>query len=169
MEDESEGHLSLSLNYELLAQGTLKDRGFIWIVFKIFFTADTGHCELKMSSWISYPMSFFYKGMLIQCHERRKGKSPSQSCLTLCDPKDCSLPGSSIHGVFQARVLEWVAISFSRRSSLPGDWTWVSQIAGRRFTIWATREAECHKDIFLYLFSLEALLFHLSHLDLWLT
>ena len=38
-------------------------------------------------------------------------------CLTLCDPMDCSLPGSSVHGIFQARILEWVAISFSRRSS----------------------------------------------------
>ena len=54
---------------------------------------------------------------------------------------DCSLPGTSVHGIFQARVLEWFAISFSRRSSKPGDWTWVSHIAGRRFTIWATREA----------------------------
>ena len=48
-------------------------------------------------------------------------------------------PGSSVHGIFQARVLEWVAISFSRGSSQPRDWTWVSHIAGRRFTIWATR------------------------------
>ena len=44
----------------------------------------------------------------------------AQSCQTLCDPMDCSLPGSSVHGIFQARVLEWVAISFSRRSSNPG-------------------------------------------------
>ena len=65
----------------------------------------------------------------------------SQSCPTLCDPMDCSLPGSSVHGIFQARVLEWVAISFSRGSSWPGNWTQVSHIAGRRFTIWATREA----------------------------
>ena len=41
----------------------------------------------------------------------------TQSCLTLCDPMDCSLLGSSIHGILQARILEWVAISFSRRSS----------------------------------------------------
>ena len=41
------------------------------------------------------------------------------SCLTLCDPMDCSLPGSSVHGIFQARILEWVAISFSRGSSQP--------------------------------------------------
>ena len=52
---------------------------------------------------------------------------------------DCSLPGSSIHGIFQARILEWVAISFSRRSSRPRDWTRVSCVVGRRFTIWATR------------------------------
>ena len=52
---------------------------------------------------------------------------------------DCSLPGSSIRGIFQARVLGWVAISFSRRSSRPRDWTLVSLIVGRRFTIWATR------------------------------
>ena len=41
----------------------------------------------------------------------------AQSCPTLCDPTECSLPGSSVHGVFQARVLEWVAISVSRVSS----------------------------------------------------
>ena len=65
----------------------------------------------------------------------------AQSCLTLYDPMDCSLPGSSVHGIFQARVLEWVAIAFSRGSSRPRDWTQVSCIAGRRFTVWATREA----------------------------
>ena len=65
----------------------------------------------------------------------------AQSCPTLCDPMDYSLPGSSVHGLFQARVLEWVAISFSRGSSWPRDRTWVSSIADRRFTIWATREA----------------------------
>ena len=64
----------------------------------------------------------------------------AQSCPTLCDPTDCSLPGSSIHGIFQARVLEWVAISYSRGSSWPRDRTQVSHIAGRRFTVWATRE-----------------------------
>ena len=53
---------------------------------------------------------------------------------------DCSPPGSSVHGIFQARVLEWGAISFSRGSSWPRNWTWVSCIADRRFTLWATRE-----------------------------
>ena len=54
---------------------------------------------------------------------------------------DCSLPGSSVHGILQARMLEWVAIPSSRGSSWPRDWTWVSSIAGRFFTLWATREA----------------------------
>ena len=63
-----------------------------------------------------------------------------QSCPTLCDPIDSSLPGSSVHGIFQARILEWVAIFFSRGSSWPRDRTQVSCIAGRCFTVWATRE-----------------------------
>ena len=65
----------------------------------------------------------------------------AQSCLTLCDPMDCSLPGSSLHGILQARVLEWIAISFSRGSPQPRDRTHVSRIAGRRFNFWDTRKA----------------------------
>ena len=65
----------------------------------------------------------------------------TQSCPTLCDPLDCSLPGFSVHGILQARKLEWVTISFSRGSSWPRDWTQVSRITGRRFNLWATREA----------------------------
>ena len=59
----------------------------------------------------------------------------THSCPTLCNPMDCSLPGSSLHGILQARVLKWVAISFSRGSSRPRKRTQVSCIAGRRFTI----------------------------------
>ena len=66
----------------------------------------------------------------------------AQSCPTLCNPVDCSLPGSFLHGILQARILEWVAISFSRGSSLTRDQTGVSRIAGRRFNLWATREAQ---------------------------
>ena len=58
----------------------------------------------------------------------------AQSCLTLCDPMDYSLPDYAVHGILQARVLEWVAISFSRGSSQPKDQTLVSCIAGRFFT-----------------------------------
>ena len=59
-----------------------------------------------------------------------------QSCPTLCDPMNCSLPGSSVYGILQAKILEWVATTFSRESSQPRDWTQVSHIAGRFFTIW---------------------------------
>ena len=72
----------------------------------------------------------------------------AQSCLTLCDPIDCSLPGSSVHGIFQATVLEWVAISFSRGSSQPRARIWVSRIVDRRFTIWATREVLKSPEIY---------------------
>ena len=60
-----------------------------------------------------------------------------QSCLTLCDPMNCSPSGSLVHGLFQAWILEWVAISFSRGSSQPRDRTQVSHTVGRCFTIWA--------------------------------
>ena len=63
-----------------------------------------------------------------------------QSCPTLCDPMDYSPPGSSVHGIFQAGILEWVAIPFSRGSSPPRDQTQVSCIAGKFFTVWVTRE-----------------------------
>ena len=69
----------------------------------------------------------------------------AQSGLTLCDPMDCSIPGSSIHGILQARILELVAIPFSRGSSWPRDQTQVSCIEGRFFIIWATREAQWNK------------------------
>ena len=59
----------------------------------------------------------------------------TQSCLTLCDALDCSLPGSSVHGIFQAIVLEWIAISFSRGSSQPRARTRVFHIIDRRFTV----------------------------------
>ena len=74
-----------------------------------------------------------------------KRESESEIALsysTLCDPMDRSLPDSSIHGIFQARTLEQVAISFTRRSSRPRDWTLVSGIVGRCFTLWATSQVQ---------------------------
>ena len=65
----------------------------------------------------------------------------AQLYLTLWDAMDCSPPGSSVHGILQARILQWGAIPFSRGSSRPRDQTQVSCIADRRFTILATREA----------------------------
>ena len=69
-----------------------------------------------------------------------KWKLVTQSCPTLCDPMDCSPPGSFVHGIPQARILAWVAISFSKGSSQTRDRTQVSNIAGKLFTDWATRE-----------------------------
>ena len=63
---------------------------------------------------------------------------------------DCSPPGSSLHGILQARILEWVAIPFFRESSQPRDWTWVSCIAGRFFTIWTIKEAPITKGTINY-------------------
>ena len=71
-------------------------------------------------------------------------------------PVDCSPPGSSVHGILQARLLEWVAISFSRGSSWPRDWTQVSRIAGRRFNLWASGEwryTNSYTAVLLLLFS----------------
>ena len=83
---------------------------------------------LSVSTWI-----LIYSRVFLCC-------SVTQSCLTLCDPVNYSPPGSSVHGISQARILEWVSIPFSRGSSQPRDRTPLSCIAGRFFTIWATRE-----------------------------
>ena len=76
-----------------------------------------------------------YLNILKTIYDSESESEVAQSCPTLCDPMDCSLPGSSIYGIFQARVLEWAAISFSRGSSQPRDRTQVSRTAGRRFTV----------------------------------
>ena len=68
----------------------------------------------------------------------------AQSCPTVCNPTDCSPPGSSVHRILQARILEWVAMSSSRRASQPRDQTQISCIVGRFFTIWTTREVPRH-------------------------
>ena len=64
----------------------------------------------------------------------------AQSCPTLCYPMGCSLPGSTVHADLQARILKWVVISFSRGSFQLMDQTWVFCIAGKFFTVWATRK-----------------------------
>ena len=84
------------------------------------FTISNRLCSFSMNGWVS---------------------EVAQSCPTLCDPVDCSSPGSSIHEILQARILEWVAISFTRGSSQPRNRTQVSCTAGRFFTNWAMREA----------------------------
>ena len=83
------------------------------------------------------PATFSVSSMWDQRTHLRKVKVlVAQSCPTLCHPMDCS-----VHGILQVRILEWVAIPFSRESSWPRDQTQVSHIMGRSFTIWATGEA----------------------------
>ena len=79
----------------------------------------------------SIPMSRYYAVLCLV----------TQSYPTLCDPMNCSPPGSSVHGILQARIVEWVAMPSSRGSFQPKDRTQVSHIVGRFFTIGATREA----------------------------
>ena len=71
----------------------------------------------------------------------------TQLCLTLCNPMDCSLPVSSVHGILQARILEWVAIPFSRASFQARDRTHVYHVAGRFFTVWAIKEDSEKADL----------------------
>ena len=74
----------------------------------------------------------------------------TQSCATLCDPMDCSLPVSSVHGILQARVLEWVAISFSRGYSQPRDWTWSPALRSRFLTTGPLGKAlQCDLELFI--------------------
>ena len=85
---------------------------------------------------------------MLQLKDRKKESEVAQSCLTLFNPMDCSLPGSSVHGIFQVRTLEWVGISFSRASSPPREQTQVSHIAGRLFAFWATKQLVLFAQLF---------------------
>ena len=95
--------------------------------------------EMQKAKWLSE------EALQIAVNRRESESEVAQSCPTLWDPMDCSPPGFSIHGILQARILEWVAISFSRESSQPRDGTQVSCITGRCFNLWATREAGIDK------------------------
>ena len=92
----------------------------IYLLFFRFFSY-IGHYRVLRRVPILYSRSL----LIIYCIY-----SIETSWLTLCDPIDCSPPGSSIHGIFQARILEWVAISYSRGSSWAREWTWVSMNRG---------------------------------------
>ena len=85
-------------------------------------------------------------GWIIQCAVTTLATTCvyAQLCPILCDPMDCSLPDSSLHGILQARILEWVAMPFSRGSRQPRDQTQVSRSAGTLFTVRATRDENSH-------------------------
>ena len=95
----------------------------LWFVNTVFFTSQSPYAHLSLllekevlvNKWKQSVTEEETLRMApkFRTLENRSWCSVTQSCLTLCDPMDCSLPGSSVHGIFQARILEWVAISFS--------------------------------------------------------
>ena len=103
------------------------------------------------SSWVHSPKLFAFLGPSVKSSDDDKrcdleDRLPLvlvvQSCLTLYNPMDSSPPHSSVHGILQARTLEWVVISFSRGSSQPRDQTGVSCIASSFLTVWVPREVQ---------------------------
>ena len=85
----------------------------------------------------------------------------TQSCQTVWDPTDCGPPDSSVHGILWASILEWVAISFSRESSRPRDWTYVSCITGGCFTTGHQRSPKQHVFFFFFFFNMDTQRKHL--------
>ena len=115
------------------------------LTWEIPWTEEPGrlqsHGVTKSQTWLS-DFTFFHFHFL--CTNRKAKVKVTESCPTLCSPMDCSPPGSSVYRILQAGTLRWVAISFSKGSSQPGGRTQVSCIAGRLFTVWATKEAHIH-------------------------
>ena len=111
------------------------ERSYLKSLFTRSYSVDPWCCLFPV---LSRFFSFTFDGMCVG--------SVVQSCPTLGNLMDGSLPGSSVHGILQARILEWVAIPFSRRSSQTKDQTWVSCTAGRSFMVWATKEAHCSSN-----------------------
>ena len=96
----------------------------------------------QSSEPINYPFQFSQRTTFSKTILSVKSESVTGSVMAdSLQPQDYSPPVSSVRGILQARILEWVGILFSRGSSEPSDWTWVSCIAGRFFTIWVTRVA----------------------------
>ena len=98
----------------------------------------------RLTYWVSVWNLYSLPRICTDCYELCSG---AQSCPTLCDPKDLSLPGSSSHGILLARILKHVAISSSRGSSRPRDGACISCVSciGRQvLSLWATREALLH-------------------------
>ena len=115
-----------------------------------FLPSTTKNLPRSLPALVSVPISRWNLVYMVECIYyitlfsgvyTESEREVAQSCPTLCGPVDCSPSGSSIHGILQARILEWVAISFSRGSSQPRDRSWVSRIVGSRFYHLATRKS----------------------------
>ena len=123
---------------DILLQNYTTNFKRITFLYFIHYIKMEGKSRLNMPPFQYYLRKFWY---LLDCGTSCLKVKVAPLCLTLCGPMDCSLPGSSVHGIFQARILEWVAIPSSRRSCQPRDWTQASRTGGGFLTVWATREA----------------------------
>ena len=143
----------------VLVSGVQQSGSVIYIYTYPFFFRFFSHISYCIVEyWLEFPVSytspcwlsifvFFFSNARFSFQTYRLFKAMfsllvalvTQWCPTLCGPMDYSLPVSSVQGILQARILEWVAVSYSRELSQPRDRTWVSHIVGRFFTIWATR------------------------------
>ena len=114
--------------------------------FSIVLSPSPPGIFLNWIPWAEYPCHWDRNTCPIPSHtflmSSLENELVAQLCLTLVRLHGCSPLGSSVHGIFQARILEWVATFFSRGSSRPRNRTQVSCTAGRCFTFWATREAQ---------------------------
>ena len=120
-------HLWMDFCFAIFAHSVMKAKSHL-IRLNIYLCFPLRFLQFHFSMSIFHPFDICSGG---SC------RSVAESCPTLCDPMDCSQPGFSVHGSLQARILEWVAFSFSRGSSQPRDWTHtscVSSLAGRFFT-----------------------------------
>ena len=123
-----------------------RGRGFRSSQTSSFVINDLIHSTQKSSSWVVtrfIPWGRFYILRVPLLNANSRGCGWGHKIIWLESERKWShsvVSGSSVHGIFQAIVLEWIAISFSRGSSQPRDRTWVSRIVDRRFTVWATRE-----------------------------
>ena len=137
---------------------------YMYVSEYIFFLTYDSHTDVgfllkrfgssKYTTWTLLSVVSIWGTELIRPHESESVSC--SACLTLCDIIDCGLPGSSVHEIFQARILEWVVIPFSRGSSQLRDQTWVSCITGGLFTIWAIKEAPCILMYVLFLIHVES-------------
>ena len=129
----------------------------VFVVFFFWQGLGNGRGVRKWKvSWVTNPNLSY---LVVKSNTDCMSANLLQWCPTLWDPMDYSLPGSSVHGILQWRLLEWVAISFLRGSSEPRDQTRVSCIAGRFFTVWGTKEALVTYQKITYLFSIIPVLY----------
>ena len=133
------GHLELLLQKPEMSFVLLTDYELLHSFFKIFIGAQLLYNVVQVSTTHLRPSE-----SVLGIHLWKWKCQSLQSCPTLCNPMDCSPPGSPVHGILSGSILEWVAIPFSRGSAWHRDGTRVSCIAGRFFTIWAPRETQIY-------------------------